>query len=342
MAGPGLRCPGIHRLVGYGFRSEQAMSIAFSKSSAFSDTTTTGTSLVCTYSVNIGDLVYVSLSVNANNLIGPTVIDNGPNTYTQQVAYGARLPTHVVFTTIATVAASTITVGYPAGAVHLVMISTYTNVSAIGPNKTATALISPTNTTPPSLTVTLAAPNNWGLINFTYASVTLTSVAGGVTLRNTGQSTLTVRCTVMDVTNATSFSISGVFSSSTNWTLSYIEIVPTALSPILNSISPNTVSVVNPTFTVTFHGTNLTGTTTVNVGGASILVSNISVISDSTVTANFSIPQNASIGTFNISLTTPNGTSNTLPFTLTLRPAGQAIFYDRVASQWAFKQRRRR
>jgi hypothetical protein len=88
--------------------------------------------------------------------------------------------------------------------------------------------------------------------------------------------------------------------------------------PVLASITPAT-GARGTTVNVTLAGTGLTGTTAIN-GATGITVSNIVVVSDTQVTATFAIATTAGTGGRNISVTTPNGTSNTVTFTVTNPP----------------------
>jgi len=86
--------------------------------------------------------------------------------------------------------------------------------------------------------------------------------------------------------------------------------------PTLTSISP-TSGVRGTAVTVTFTGTNLTGTFAVTGIGALIPVTNLTVISPTSVQATLNISRAAPLGIRNLGLTTPGGTSNTEPFTVT-------------------------
>jgi hypothetical protein len=91
-------------------------------------------------------------------------------------------------------------------------------------------------------------------------------------------------------------------------------------APTLTSISPASHTA-GSSFTVTLTGTNLTGTSAVNVtrpggGTVGITVSNIVVVNDTTVTATFTIAGGANRSARNVSVTTPGGTSNTVVFTI--------------------------
>ncbi len=93
-----------------------------------------------------------------------------------------------------------------------------------------------------------------------------------------------------------------------------------AAAPTLSSINPAT-GYRSTTIQVTLTGTNLTGTSAVNVTGGGILgtgitVSGVTVVNSTTVTATFQIGLLAAIGTRNITVTTPGGTSNAVTFTI--------------------------
>jgi Bacterial Ig domain/IPT/TIG domain len=92
--------------------------------------------------------------------------------------------------------------------------------------------------------------------------------------------------------------------------------------PTLTSITP-TSGVRGTSVTVTFNGTNLTGAFAVTGIGALIPVTNITVVSANQVTAILNITRAAPLGIRNLGITTPGGTSNTLPFTVT---GGTAAF----------------
>ena len=102
---------------------------------------------------------------------------------------------------------------------------------------------------------------------------------------------------------------------------------PVALSgnsttaPTLTSIAPNT-GVRGSSVTVTLTGTNFsTLGSTVNVpAGSGITVSNVTVSSDSAITATLTIAANATVATRNISVTTGGLTTNSVPFTITSPP----------------------
>jgi hypothetical protein len=67
---------------------------------------------------------------------------------------------------------------------------------------------------------------------------------------------------------------------------------------------------------VTLTGTNLTGTTAVTVPGGGVTVSNIVVVSATSVTATFTISATATLSPRSVSVTTPVGTSGNVTFTV--------------------------
>ena len=66
----------------------------------------------------------------------------------------------------------------------------------------------------------------------------------------------------------------------------------------------------------TLTGTNFLAGATVAVSGTGVAVSNVVVVNSTTMTATFTIASNAGLGTDSVSVTTPAGTSGTLPFTV--------------------------
>jgi hypothetical protein len=111
-----------------------------------------------------------------------------------------------------------------------------------------------------------------------------------------------------------------------------VEFVSTTTTPApaLTSIIP-TSGARGTAVAVTLTGTNLTGTTGVNVSCTiallctnGITVSNVAVVNATTVTATFTIAPNASIGLLagrNVSVTAPGGTSGNVTFTVVNPPA---------------------
>jgi hypothetical protein len=91
----------------------------------------------------------------------------------------------------------------------------------------------------------------------------------------------------------------------------------TTVSATLTSISPNS-GLRGAVVPVTLTGTNLAGTTAINVSGTGVTVSDIGVVSNTSVVATFTIGPAATLGARNVSATTSVGTTNTVTFTVTI------------------------
>jgi Bacterial Ig domain len=88
----------------------------------------------------------------------------------------------------------------------------------------------------------------------------------------------------------------------------------TVFAPSLSAINP-TSHVRGSTFQVTLTGAGLTGTSAIAAGGG-ITVSGITVNSDTSVIATFTIGAGAGAGTRNVTATTPGGITNSITFTV--------------------------
>jgi hypothetical protein len=86
------------------------------------------------------------------------------------------------------------------------------------------------------------------------------------------------------------------------------------VAPTLTSIAP-IQGARGTAVNVTLTGTNLTGTSAITVSGSGVTVSGLTVVNDTTVTATFTIAPSAGLGgARTVSVTTPNGTSNSVNF----------------------------
>jgi hypothetical protein len=90
-------------------------------------------------------------------------------------------------------------------------------------------------------------------------------------------------------------------------------------APRLTSIAPNSGNQ-GSSVPVTLTGTALTGATAVHINDPNITVSGITVVNDTTVTTTFTIAPVTVAGAKTVSVSTPGGTSNALPFTVVIPP----------------------
>jgi hypothetical protein len=98
-----------------------------------------------------------------------------------------------------------------------------------------------------------------------------------------------------------------------------VEFVGTTAAPTLTSITPNT-GLRGTAVPVTLTGTNLTGAFAVNIPGNGVIVSNLLVVSATTVTATFTISNNAATTPRNVTVSTPSGITNAVTFSVAAPP----------------------
>jgi hypothetical protein len=189
----------------------------------------------------------------------------------------------------------------PGGTSSVTLSGIATGLTSITPNTGVRGTAVPVTITGAGLTGATAVSVSGGgvttstpvVVNDTTVTATLTIAAGaGATARNV---TLT---TPSGTTNAVTFTVT----------------VPPP--PTLTSIS-SSAGVRGTSVNLTLTGSNLTGATAVNVSGGGVTASTPVVVNDSTVTVTLTIASNSALGVHNLSVTTPNGTSNALSFTVT-------------------------
>lgn len=105
-----------------------------------------------------------------------------------------------------------------------------------------------------------------------------------------------------------------------------VTVGATAAAPTLTSIAPENGAAGQGHF-VTLTGTRFAAcgvdATKVSVGGSGITVTNVNVISDTAVSATFTIARDAALGARNVTVTTEDGTSGAIKFTVT--PPGPTL-----------------
>ena len=266
----------------------------------------------------------------------PTLTSIAPNTGVRGTSVPVTL-TGTNFTTTGT------TISVSGSGVTISGLSVVSSTSI-----TATIILSNTATLG-NLNVHVNTPGGTtGNVPFNVQGPTLTSISPNmgvrgnsvpVTLTGTnlgGATTVTVAgggVTVSGMTVVNSTTITATFNITGNATLSARTVTvntpigaPTVtftvlnpLSPTLSSIAPNTGGR-GTTVPVTLTGTNLTGATAITVSGTGVGASGISVVNSTTVTANFAISGSATLSARTVTITTANGTSNPMTFTVVVPP----------------------
>ena len=101
--------------------------------------------------------------------------------------------------------------------------------------------------------------------------------------------------------------------------------------PAITSLNPSS-GLQGSTLPVTINGSNFLAGATVAISSPHITVSNVNVVSLLQITATFAIAANASLGNFNVSVSTSAGTTPSLPFSITSAPVFTPIRIDAGSS----------
>ena len=138
----------------------------------------------------------------------------------------------------------------------------------------------------------------------------------GVTCTVTGTPTATTVNGSCSATGAAALSARAVTVATPDGNATGVTLtVVNPATPVLTSITPNT-GVRGTTVPVTLSGTGFTGATAITVPGGGVTVTGLTVVSDTSVTANFAITSSAAATARAVTITTPGGTSNSVPFTV--------------------------
>jgi hypothetical protein len=238
------------------------------------------------------------------NLAGVTAVNAGANiTVTAVVASAGQVT--ATFTTLATAPAGpqSITVTDALGtsnAVTFTILAPVPVLTSINPITGGTGATVPVTLTGTALIgATLNLPTGVSLVPGTLVNNSFTTVTASLLIAaNAPLGLQTISVTTPGAGNT---------SNGVGFTIF-------ALAPLLNSPLAPANATAGSTVPVTLTGTGFTGATAVNTSGAGITVTNLVVVSATQITATFVIAANAP--TQGISVTTPNGTSNAVTFTV--------------------------
>jgi hypothetical protein len=190
-----------------------------------------------------------------------------------------------------------------------------------------------TVSTPPAPALTSVSPNSGGQGNAVPVTLTGTSFISGASVAVNGTGV-----TVSNVNVVSSTSITATFTIAANATVGAHNVTVTTSSgasntatftvsapsaPALTTVSPNSGGQGNAV-PVTLTGTSFIGGASVAVNGTGVTVSNVNVVSSTSITATFTIAANATVGAHNVTVTTSSGTSNTATFTVSA-PSAPAL-----------------
>ena len=243
-----------------------------------------------------------------------------------------------VTATLGTSTATTVTATFAIDA-NSTTLGTH-NVSVTTPNGiTGFVLFTVVGTNPALTTIAPASGNlNTAAWPVTLTGTNLTGATSvnvdgtGVTATITGTPTATTVTAnfAIDNTVTTTPGIHNVSVTTPNGTTG--AVVFTVINPnppTVTTIAPNTGALNTASLAVTLTGTNLTGATSVNVGGTGVSATITGTPTATTVHATFTIDANTTtLGSHLVSVTTPNGTTGTVTFTVatTVNPTVSSIY----------------
>ena len=197
--------------------------------------------------------------------------------------------------------------------------------STVSPSATGSALV--TVTSPPVAPILSSIAPNSGTQG-TSVGVTLagSNFQSGATVAVSGTGISITGVTVVSSTRITAtfviaasastgaHSVTVATGAGTSASQSFTVNTPPA-KPTLTSLTPNAAAR-GATVNVTLKGTNFTSPATVAVQGGATSVSNVVVVSPTTITATFHVSSSATRRSRNTSVTTSAGTSNSVTFTV--------------------------
>jgi len=196
--------------------------------------------------------------------------------------------------------------------------------SGVSPSAVGTATVT---ATAPSPVLSSIAPNSG--TQGTGVPVTLngSNFQPGATVAIGGSGVTATNVTIVSATQITaSFtigataatgarSVTATTGAGTSAAQSFTVTASVTGKPTLKSLTPN-AGARGATVRVTLTGTNFTTPATVTVQGGAVTVSNVVVVSSTTITATFQVSPTTARRSRNTTVTTKAGVSNALPFTV--------------------------
>ncbi len=333
-------------LIGVGLTGASAITVSgtgvtVSNLTVVNDTTVNATFTITATAALTARTVSVTTPIGVTNTVPftvvvppvPTLASITPNSGNR----GSSTPVTLVGTNFT--AGSTVAIAAPAGGV------TITGVTVVN-STTITATITSTGTAAlGARNITVTTPGGTSnAVTFTVKAAVLTSIAPNTGARGasipvtltgtglTGTTAITVSgtgVTVSGITVVNDTTVTATFTITATATLSARTVSVTApggvsntvtftvQGPTLASITPAT-GLHNTTVPVTLTGTNLTGATGVTISGAGVTCT-VTSSTSTTVSANCAITNAAAHTARSVSVTTPNGTTNTLTGAFTVQ-----------------------
>ncbi len=256
----------------------------------------------------------VSLTISGTNLSGTTSVNFTPGvgiTVSGIQSTTMRITCSLVIAADAASGARSLTVTTPGGTSNSL---TFT-VNAVTGAPQITSLNPSTAKAGDTVNLTIAGTNLSGATAVNFAS------SSGIAVTNIQSTATQVTCKVLINASATADTRTVTVTTAAGTSNSLTFTITATTVPQLTSLSP-TSGKQGATVSLTITGTNLSGATAVNFGSSSgITVSGIQSTATQ-VTCSVTIAASAATGSRSVSVTTPQGTSNMLNFTVTSAATG--------------------
>jgi Bacterial Ig domain len=256
-----------------------------------------GTAVAVTLAgTGLSDASSINVSGNGVTVSGITVVNDGTITATFTISANA------------TANARTVSVTTPGGTSNTVTFTvTRLVLSSISPNAGLRGT---------SVPVTLSGTGLTGATSLNVSGTGINVTAFTAVNDTTVTATFGIASTATTGARTVSVNVPGATTNTVNFTVT----VPATLT----SITPASAAR-GSLFQVTLKGSGLTGATGLNGVGSGVTVIFFNVTNDTTATAFFIVAGNATPSTRNVSVTTPSGPTNTVPFTVLAPPSLSSI-----------------
>jgi IPT/TIG domain len=274
-----------------------------------------GTSGTVTYTITGPTISSITPNSGTKPSTVPVTISGTGLTGTTAIAAG----TGVTASNIVVVNDHTVTANFVISAAATTGGHSVTLTSAAGASTAGTFTVN----NPPVATVTSISPTSGFRGTTIPVTLTGTSFTQGSTVAAGSGITVGTVNVVNSTQITTTFTIGTGASSLGAHSVTVTNATGTASGPVTFSMLAPTLTSINPTsasrgtaVNVTLTGTNFAPTGTTISAGNGITVTNLVVVNSTTITATFSTPSNAGMNTRSVSVTTPNGTTGTVGYTI--------------------------
>ncbi len=250
----------------------------------------------------------VNLTINGTNLSGASSVNFTPAT---------GITTNITSSSATQVAATVIIASSAAAGPYNVSVTTSNGTSETLPfTVTSTSSATVTSLSPSSATQGTTVTLTVNGTNLSGATSVNFSPSSGISASAPSSTATQVTASVVIGSSAAtgSYSVTVTTPNGTSGSLSFT--VNPSSAPALTSMSPISGRQ-GTTVTLMLNGTNLTGATSVDFSPSSGIGTSISSFTDTQVNASVTINANATPGSRSVSVTTPNGSTGALSFTVT-------------------------